>query len=286
MKKTNLLTFSMFLVLSLAACSGQNTEPLGKTDTNTVQTEQVEQTEQQTETDPAAIEQTIDNSQNTLKMVWKLEDVPRPSDSGGTSNGENEVSYSFVHKTKEDAEKILNNYEMHLDHAGFESVVTKDDSDDQIFTATSGNATVKIHFYKEESAPLTFGTPDEHVYGMEIYIFVVTPDIANADLTLDEFDSLIPALPDVQWYDNDFENNKARWKHHQTSQLEPDEIVAYVDALKNSGYTIDIEEAPEGNEDHNAYYFSALNPDGIEVRVSMDTEEDMRATTISIGIKK
>lgn len=66
-----------------------------------------------------------------------------------------------------------------------------------------------------------------------------------------------------------------------------DTVTEYVDSLKESGYTVDAEEAPEGNEDRDVYDFSVFDQDGVEVRIAVTAPADgVLATTISVGIKK
>lgn len=295
MKKAITFILSMLLVLSLVAC-GSQTESVGKIDEEKQQTEQVSQTEQpdstqQNETDTPEETEQPETSVQEESVVYTLDTVPKPvMEEMGSEIEEDYAEYASRFPSTSHQE--LFDYLAALEDDGFTITVTNQEegNNEGGYTyeaeAVHENATVSIYY--EWSTPLQGSVVRETgIFDVVISVEEVELPNVNADLSLDEFDSLIPTLPDVKWYDNDFENNNARWKHHQTSQLDMEDIAEYVNSLKDSGYTIDMEEAPNGNEDYDVYYFSAKNQDGVEVEVKVSAPENgVLATTISVGVKK
>ena len=281
MKKTIATLLSLLIVLSLAAC-GSQTDSVGKLDEDKQQTEQIDST-QQNETDAAQEAEQPETSVQEEAVIYTLDTVPKPT---GRENPTEvtEDGHVYVWQNQADHQE-LDNYIALLTAEGFtvsEFGPHKSDNKIQVAQATHGNATVELSLSQGELFEKTY----YDFYALITVEEVESPNV-NTNLSLDEFDSLIPALPDVKWYDNNGESTIARWKHHQTSHLDMDDIAEYANSLKDNGYTIDMEEAPNGNEDYDVYYFSAKNQDGVEVQVKVTApEEGAVATTISVGIKK
>ena len=284
MKNAIALLLALLMVLSLAAC-GSQTDSVGKIDEDKQQTEQADQIDNSQQSETGATEETqqSETSVQEENIIYTLDTVPKPN---GRENPTEvtEDGYVFVWQNQTERQE-LDDYIVLLTAEGFavsEFSAHKSDDKIQVAQATRGNATVELSFSQGEMF--------EKIY-YDFYVLITVEEVelsdVNADLSRDEFDSLIPALPEVKWYDNDGESAKARWKHHQTSQLDMDDIAEYVNSLKDSGYTIDMEEAPNGNEDYDVYYFSAKNQDGVEVEVKVSAPENgVLATTISVGVKK
>lgn len=281
MKKTIALVLCLVMVGPLAACGGQ-TDPVGSIDEKLYQTEQNTDIPTQNET------------KDSETVIWTLDTVPTPGMTGTLgsdkfSEGENMVTYIARYGVEHDVGvSELEAYLATLKDAGFAFEVSRNNVTEKSYEysafATNSNATVVIEFEWRQFNPSGEHTISETaVFQVDVYIEEVD---AGADLTGVSAEELLPALPEGNWSSSEFENEHMRWTHFYLAYPDEDTIRGYAEQLKSAGYMLELEEAPNGNEDANLYYFEAENEDGVAVRVKIVSDEGDTMAAISIGIPK
>lgn len=269
------------MALSLTARGGQ-TDPVGSINEDLQQTEQNSDIPTQGET------------KTPETVIWTLDTVPAPDMTGTLgsdpfSEDENMVTYITRYGVEHDVGvSELETYLTVLTDAGFTFEVSRNNVTEKSYEysafATSSNATVVIAFEWHQFNPSGEHTISETaIFQVDVYVDEVE---IKADLTGVSAEELLPALPEGNWSSSEFENEHMRWTHFYLAYPDEDTIRGYAEQLKRAGYTPELEEAPNGNEDANLYYFEAENEDGVTVRVKIVSDEGDTMATISIGIPK
>lgn len=255
MKKTNILTLSMCLALSLAACSGQSTESVGKADTDT---EQVEQTKQQPETE--AVE-AVDEPEppfeewritEQTERLWRLESITVHYDETLLYAEALRNAGFSVNEKEQDFDKL--GYIFEADNAaGYHIDLTYEGN-------AQGNGRVALDLTREASA-----------------VQPSAPENGSNEL---------PELPVAEWDSDIFEDDTTSWTTYFARDLELEEVLDYVEQLRAAGYDLGAEEYPDGNEDSDIYAYYAIGDTDETVEVGVYTEGEDTVTTIRIGIPK
>ena len=135
--------------------------------------------------------------------------------------------------------------------------------------------TVEVYVYEDLAFPYTQAGVDEWA-GVEI-TFKSAEEEEKA-----KADSVLPELPEGEWDKNEYSNGEERVVEYSLYLNEGNAVeqamplaADYVETLKKSGYNLEIEEYPEGNEaitsdrQKSIYYFVAKDANGAWVCVNV-----------------
>lgn len=103
-----------------------------------------------------------------------------------------------------------------------------------------------------------------------------------------DFEKLIPEPPKAKYFTNENENDYLSNYNMQASNIERDEVVAYVNKLKEAGFTANANELPNGDGKCSYFYqgYSESNKNhSIEVQIK-DTPDGGTQLLITISINK
>lgn len=249
MKKVIALILSMFLVLSLTACSGQSTESVGKADTDTSQSEQIEQTD--------TIPDEVETSDELDDEIVYLVDVPVPQMTGDDDHYAENIDapymaeYQTSYRVEDDrAVGELETYLTALEATGFTFDVTQFEKTDEDYVyyarATKNNAYININFDWHASDLKSEG--DLVIRNASFRVFIDVGDVGEKPQSLDEIAAQLPELPEGTWERSDSEDENWVRCEFYCSQLTLADAESYADVLENAGFDHNVMRSKDDGE--------------------------------------
>lgn len=255
MKNVKLLILSLICLLVLTACGGQSAEPVGKADTDTAPNE-------------------ADGG------MLAFEDVPQPQMTGDddfyseTIDAPYMAEYQTMYRVEDDrAAGELETYIAALEAAGFTFDVSQFEKTDEdyVYTAraTKNNASVDIDFEWHASDLKSEG--DLVIRNGSFHVFI---NVDNTQRTPSEDVAQFPSLPAAEWEYKEWEYPYGNTSGAVCYTLTKDDLTDYVQTLKDVGFTSELTELPDGDENY-LYSFKATSTDGsLEIRLMLSETQN------------
>lgn len=267
MKKAIALLLTLLMVLSLAACGSQATTEESsttneQTETTTPEVEEKEQTEESTETvetENEGSEVAFDNSWTSNAYEKQLPEIP--FDNWGVEEAHDDNAYLI--KVENVLYKDVKEYGELLTTCAFTQNLWVADESEGIEYRLSADSrsgySISYDFnaysYDEPITGLLYITIYDNRIGSE-----TSDGISWGD---EEIDTVFPALPEGVWEENIYDDEWRKTSIKSCRTLTKEEVEAYVESLKEAGFTDDMDEDPQdyvcrfsGSKTNNKFHIS------------------------------
>ena len=271
MRKAIAILLSLLMVLSLAACGSQTTTEEGgttneQTEATTPEVEETEQNEESTEIVEATAPETepaFDNSWTNNDYEKQIPEIPFDNWSVGEAHDENAHRIKVKDVLYTDAKEYG---ELLTDCAFTQNLWVADETEGLEYRLAADNESGFSISYDFNAY-----SDDEPITGL-LVINIYDNRIENENINGvswgdEEIDTSFPALPEGVWEGNVYDDEWSKTSVKSCNTLTKEELEAYVEILKEAGFTDDMDEDPQ---DYVCRFNGSKTNNKLHITIQMD----------------